>query len=275
MTVRWSSTDIAGNVEVMYSTDSAGTWNAIGTAPATAGQIAWTIPATASKLYYVRVRDAATGTMDLSDGTFEVAAPLVPKLRVITPNVQTVTWREGDSVTITWSAENVSQIDIKLSIDGGSTFRDIAQAVNATLGSYGWRVDHMSNDTLHSLVVRIVDASDPSLFDDSDEPFGFLPLRVSGVASEAVTGMGLSLEGAYPNPVSDRTELRWHQSTSSTAVVRVYASSGRLVGETPLGTLGAGEHRSTIHVDGLASGVYLYEINTAQGTLRGSFVVAR
>ena len=273
--VQWSATDIPGNVDVSFSSDAGSNWQLIRTVPSTPGQLSWIVPTMVSNNVVIRVSDPVSSVFDVSDAPFAVQARLVPALQVITPNTATETWSEGSTATVTWAAQKVSQINIKVSIDGGTTFRDLAQAVDATLGTWSWSVDHMSNDTLHSLVVRIVDASNPSLFDDSDQPFGFIPRKVSDVATTAVTGRGLALEGAYPNPVSDRMEIRWYQSSSSTAVVRIYAASGRLLGETPLGTLGAGEQRSAIHVDGLSSGVYLYELGTNNGTLRGTFVVAR
>ena len=273
--IRWSSQAVPGNVDLEFSADSGQSWIPIGSASAASIQLAWPIPDIATSQGLIRITDPASGVRDISDGSFSIARPLVTSLRVITPNRSTDIWQEGTTATVRWVASNVMQINIRVSIDGGTTFRDLAQAVDATLGTWSWQVDHMSADTLRSLVVRIVDATDPSIFDDSDQPFEFLPAGISLVGTNAVTGGGMELIGNFPNPFGTRTEIRWNQPWAGAASLRIYSATGTRVTEEDLGNRAAGEQRAALSAGELPAGSYLYEINSAHGSVRGVMVIVR
>ncbi|MGH3054927.1 MAG: Ig-like domain-containing protein, partial [Gaiellaceae bacterium] len=82
--VQWSAADAAGipadGVDLSYSSDGGGTWNAIATGLANAGSYSWTVPSTLSADGRVRVlaRDVnGNAASDVSDASFTIAVQSV------------------------------------------------------------------------------------------------------------------------------------------------------------------------------------------------------
>jgi hypothetical protein len=81
------------------------------------------------------------------------------------------------------------------------------------------------------------------------------------------------LRPAYPNPFNPQTTLAFELATSGPVTLKIYAVDGRLVATVHQGALRAGSHLYTW--DGrngrgqpVASGVYLAELRTPDGTQR-------
>ncbi|HYQ96437.1 MAG TPA: T9SS type A sorting domain-containing protein [Candidatus Eisenbacteria bacterium] len=104
----------------------------------------------------------------------------------------------------------------------------------------------------------------------------------SGTDSVTVVSSGSSMVASVsPNPINPGGELSFYVGTSGRVTVRLFDTSGRWI-RTILDApaLPVGSHHVTIDARGgrgpsLASGIYLYRVETPEGGLSGRFVVLK
>ncbi len=90
----------------------------------------------------------------------------------------------GKNTEIRWFSHGIDNLKIEFSTDNGSEWTSIAESVNAGTGLYQWPTNAPASD---QLLVRISDASDPTIFDVSDvenivsEPFASSDLLIPSV----------------------------------------------------------------------------------------------
>ncbi len=273
--IRWSAADIPGNVVVSVSSDDGSTWSDLGSVAAAAAQLPYPVPTDVeSDQMLVRVAADDGLTEDVSDGTFSIAQPIVPQIVVTSPTRGTEQWMYGDTVPVEWTSEHVTQVRIDLSIDGGVHWRTLADAVDATTGSWEYEVEDLSPTKLTALLVRVSDADDSTVFDESDDPFTFLPgiNAVPGVE----TGVAGRLEiGVTPNPAVAWTRLHWRQPVSGTAYVRIFDERGHLALGADLGMQASGAHSARLDVGSLPAGTYIYEMTIGRHHVAGRLVIVR
>jgi len=85
---------------------------------------------------------------------------------------------------------------------------------------------------------------------------------------------GLSLLGAYPNPASDVTNLRYRLDEPSTVSVEVFDLTGRVI-EKSSNYFSAGAHDIKVSLKGVAAGNYYYTIKAGGAQLTSKFVVTK
>ncbi len=274
--IRWSATDIPGNVTVSYSTDDGTTWSDLGVAAASASQLNWTIPTdVTTDAALVRVAGEDDPIADTSDNSFMIHQPIVPQIVVTNPNRGTERWMYGDTVPVEWTADNVDLVKIELSIDGGTHWHTLADAIDATKGTWDYEVEDLSDTTLDGvLVVRISDVNNPTVFDESDAPFTFVP-GINAVPVVETGARALELEGAYPNPMIDRTQLRWRQAHAGSVVLRLYAEDGRMARELKLGSRSSGDQSVTVDGTDLAAGSYTVVLTVGAEHVSGRLIIVR
>jgi len=88
-------------------------------------------------------------------------------------------------------------------------------------------------------------------------------------------GMVLSLSEPYPSPATDVVTIAFTLPEDGSVELAVYDLSGRRVATLVEGDLTAGRHEATWNCGEVPSGVYLYRLETATGTLSRRTVVAR
>jgi flagellar hook assembly protein FlgD len=87
--------------------------------------------------------------------------------------------------------------------------------------------------------------------------------------------MVLSLSEPYPSPATDVVTIAFTLPEDGSVELAVYDLSGRRVATLVEGDLTAGRHEATWNCGEVPSGVYLYRLETATGTLSRRTVVAR
>jgi hypothetical protein len=85
----------------------------------------------------------------------------------------------------------------------------------------------------------------------------------SGVASEPKTVSDFTLHQNYPNPFNPSTKIAFTLPQAADVQVAVYNLAGQMVAELANGRLAAGAHQLTFDANGLASGIYIYTIRSA------------
>jgi len=88
-------------------------------------------------------------------------------LKLTSPNGEE-SYSSGSKTNITWSSSNVDNVKLEYSTNNGSSWELVASNVEAKSGLYNWTVPSTTSD---SCKIRISDANDASLFDDSDQSF--------------------------------------------------------------------------------------------------------
>lgn len=113
--------------------------------------------------------------------------------------------------------------------------------------------------------------------------WGFGKLRIvnalqpilTAVAEEALLPSRRDLAQNFPNPFNPSTTIRYAVPAAGHVTLTVYDILGRQVATLVNGTVTGGPHDVTWHPDNLASGVYLYRLETASGTQTRSMVLLR
>ncbi len=163
----WSSIAIS-NVKLEYTTNGGTNWTTIiASTPASTGYYNWTVPATVSSNYKVRITDASSSSRTAtSASTFSVTTSSAAV--TVTSPVGGETWYAGSSHNITWSSANVTNIKIEYSTDSGSNWTTVIASTAASAGTYAWTIPGTISS---NCLVRISDASDALVSSTSSSSF--------------------------------------------------------------------------------------------------------
>jgi hypothetical protein len=278
--IRWSSENLSGEIGVEYSIDGGTRWNTIGTRDVAAGSIDWKVPNDPTTTALVRIATKDGTVNDRSDAPFTIAkrdsangggGEVATKL--LAPNGGE-SWMEGEEHAIAWQmpAAAASAL-IEISIDGGMVWSPIT-VVAAGSGSYMWRVPRFANAPIASAMIRVSDLAAATRIDASDAAFTLLPRPSVSSVDERLSYESGAVARIYPNPASDRFEIRWRQNGSADVTARLVASDGSIVRQLDAGTRSGGEQSLQIDLDRLAAGTYMYELH-AGAVMRGLVIVVR
>lgn len=277
VTTRWSAIDITGAMNAEYSADSGRTWKSIGSVDASGDgtyTLEWTIPDEPTTTALVRV--IAADAADSSDAVFEIVVRAIDPIQVVTPNGGEV-WVMDQKHVISWNAPAaVTAVDIDFSTDGGANWQRIDSNVASGSGNmqYVWSVPSLALET-QAARVRVKNTALPAQRDISDRSFSIRRgPKVAGL-DDATISDRLHLLGAYPNPASNVTKLRWKQGEAGDVAIAIYRIDGEQVASYAVGAHAASEGSYRIDLRDLAPGLYLYELKSGGRSVRGSLAVVR
>ena len=134
--ITWTSSQIA-NVKLEF-TSNGSTWTSISTSiPAVNGSYFWNVPPVISSNCKIRITDVANASIfDTSNQNFEIA-DTVKSLSLNAPNGGEQ-WQAGSYKPITFTTNNINQVDLFYSTDTGYTWNLISNMV--TSSPYFWLV---------------------------------------------------------------------------------------------------------------------------------------
>ena len=206
-----------------------------------------------SEQYRIRISDAEdSAPMDQSDGTFTVLDQ--PQISVTSPNGGEF-WIVGQPYEITWQSNNVANVKIEYTTDGGFNWSTIVENTPSDGIYEQWTPT--ASDTSNNCLLRISDASDGSPSDVSNEFFTihggprlsvvfpnggehidkiFGPDTVLMWTSVNVTNVGIdysldngvswiNITPSYPSTGAYRWVFPNRSTTSSLTRIRVYDAS--------------------------------------------------
>lgn len=158
-TVKWTSTNLSGNVNIKLSTDGGNNFPIV-LAPnvSSAGSQDITVPDNPSSLCRIKVESVIDTTVfGLSPGNFTITNK--PSLSVTAPQAG-ANWTIGSSQTINWTNFNLTDnVNIKLSTDGGKTFPAALAANISNDGSEAITVPDKPSAACRILVESVNDTS--------------------------------------------------------------------------------------------------------------------
>jgi hypothetical protein len=161
------------NVRLELSTDGGANWTSIAASVPNTGSYVWNpVPNVNSSLCRVRISDAADVTnADVSDSNFTVYNQIQKSITVNAPNGGEVL-TAGGSYNITWTGVAVTAVSIQYSTNNGVSWTSIVSNI-ASNGIYTW--NPIPNISSTNCKVRVSNAADSLLYDDSNAPFTILP----------------------------------------------------------------------------------------------------
>src|SRR5207253_2399775 len=162
--ITWTNTGSVPSVKLEYSTDNFATATVIVASTANTGSFGWVVPDAISTTAKIRVSDAADSSAnDVSDNNFKIRGGIT----VSAPNGGEL-WMVGQSRSITWTTSGtIPNVRLEYSKDNFTSLVLITASAPGT-GSFAWTVP---DDISSTVKVRVTDASDVSVFDDSDATF--------------------------------------------------------------------------------------------------------
>ncbi|RLB05264.1 MAG: hypothetical protein DRG59_09260, partial [Deltaproteobacteria bacterium] len=170
--ITWDYTGTFSTVKLEYSTDGGGTYpneitasTSVGTGGS--GSYSWSIPDTISSSAKVRVTSNQDANVsDTSDAVFKIVGAFT-----LTSPDGGEEWLVDSSHDITWvKTGSITSARLEYSTDGGTSYPNlIVSATPAANLSYTW--DPIPDDISQTVKVKISDASDSTVYDESDSDF--------------------------------------------------------------------------------------------------------
>lgn len=166
--IMYTSTNIT-NVNIEYSVDGGLTWMFIAINTPATGNYYWTIPYSVTSTGFIRVSNAANSSVFSQNiNPFTI---FVPSLYLLTPNGGE-TLQGSSNYTISWSGiPSQYYVLVQLQMAPNMPWQDIAYTTSSgfnNVNSYVWHVNNISSNTCK---IRIIDASDSLIMDESDNTF--------------------------------------------------------------------------------------------------------
>ncbi len=191
-TVSWTSNNVTGNMNIKLSTDGGVTFPiTLASNTANDNTEIITVPNNPSSTCRVRVESVAnTSVFGINPGNFTI--PPVPTINVTAPAAG-ATWIVGTNQTVTWISSNVTDnVNIHLSIDGGSTFPITLAANTLNDGSQSVTVPNNPSSTCR---VRVESVANTTVF-------GINPGNFTIIATSLFTEIPVSLAGVRYSSVA-------------------------------------------------------------------------
>ncbi|MBU0560812.1 MAG: GPI anchored serine-threonine rich family protein, partial [Bacteroidetes bacterium] len=172
--IQWSASASLTNIRIQYSTNAGGSWSNIASnVPAVNNSYAWNIPTDIGSAS-MRVKLFAE-----NDSTFFTTSGFnfkVAKVSLISPNGGERLFANSPHV-VSWTATSgIDFVTLQYSTNGGVSFINIANRINASQGSYSWTVPDISSSTGK---VRIYDSFGSSISDVSETDFSIARIKVT------------------------------------------------------------------------------------------------
>lgn len=169
--ITWSATYNIANVKIDLSTDGGATYPTAVAASvnASTGSYSWTVPSNLSNLARIRVANVLDANVnDVSNANFTIS-----RLILNSPNGGE-RLQGGKTYNITWTPLNINNVKLEYTLDG-TNWVEIANNVQATLGTYSWTMPNSASTTAR---VRISDASISTINDQSNANFTIATLSL-------------------------------------------------------------------------------------------------
>lgn len=165
--ITWNSIGLSNYVRIRLSTDGGTSYTVISNSEYNDGLLAWTVPNTPSSQCRIEISDYNNAlVVDVSNSNFTISAAPA-SVTLTSPNGGQI-FATGSTQNITWSSLSVANVNIELSIDGGSNYTTIVSNYAAALGTYSWLVPATASD---NCLIRISNSANAAVNDISSAFF--------------------------------------------------------------------------------------------------------
>lgn len=205
--------------------------------------------------------------------------PSAPAGLVATPDAQ-------DSVRLDWHTEVTEQLTFNLRVGTTTGAGDVMSAMAhpetgrrlvARPGNVSaltsWTLRDLPEGTYFWSVQSVNTAFSASVFAD-EGVFHISGSRATDTeGNQSEVPRAFDVTSVYPNPFSRQTTFNIDMPRPGDVTLRVWSVLGTRVAQQRLGVLAAGTHLVAWRSDGLAAGLYFYEVSAGQGVSTGSFTI--
>ncbi len=163
--IKWDYLD-TDLISIRFSTNNGTSWQTVASnVPANIKEYEWTVP-------NIPTTNAVIGIYDMTNSSFfdRNSKPFTIMgngIVLLSPNGGEVL-EANNLATISWSSINSLKLNILLSLDGGKTWKSIADSVNSNLFQYDWLV---VDTTTTEAMIRLVDSYNSIIGDVSNGKF--------------------------------------------------------------------------------------------------------
>ncbi|GJQ31298.1 MAG: hypothetical protein HBSAPP04_01370 [Ignavibacteriaceae bacterium] len=186
--ITWKSSQV-NNIKLEYTVDDGLKWNIInGYTQASIGKYNWEIPNTPGTQCRVKITDIDDSLVwDQSDNLFNILAAKSLLLKSLNGGENV---KSNGKFVIGWESQQISQVAVEFSINGGETWSLIA-TIDASTGTYIWDVP---GNVTNQGKIRIFDAQDTTLKDQSQGVFTIYeyPTAITGSKMFSFSGKAIS-----------------------------------------------------------------------------------
>ncbi len=142
------------------------------------GSVNWTLPVTRTVSAQIRLSDPNDANSIVASNNFKIRGDLT----MTAPNTGAESWEVATAHNITWTKKgDVSAVKLQWSNDGGSNYTALVDGLGANTQnvnvsgagpySFSWTVPDIAGITTTQGRIRVVDASDSTVYDSSDNNF--------------------------------------------------------------------------------------------------------
>jgi hypothetical protein len=159
--ITWVLTGSIANVKLEFSTDNGISWKIItNSTPAGTLSYIWNVPSISSTSCRIRITDAANPYVsDVSDEIFTISSAIQSSITIVSPKEGDI-WDAGSTQTIRWTSNNVADLNIYYSLNGGKDWNIINTNIPAVWGSYTWKNLGIASTNCR---IKLEDASDTTI----------------------------------------------------------------------------------------------------------------
>ncbi|MFH0734579.1 MAG: T9SS type A sorting domain-containing protein [bacterium] len=163
--ITWTSNNIE-NVKIDLSTNDGVDWSNISNStPAVNGTFSFIVPNYPSVNCRVRISDVNEPEINaVSANSFTI---FNPQIIIVNPNGGEKI-KAGTQNNINWTSNNIENVKIEYSTNGGSDWVDIITSISASTGAYNWLVPNIYSVNCK---IRISDILEPLIKDESNNVF--------------------------------------------------------------------------------------------------------
>jgi parallel beta-helix repeat protein len=188
-TITWDSTKNVGAKVKIDLYKGANRNRAITTSTPNDGSYTWTVPddQTTGSDFKIKITSTSNSSYyDYSDNYFTIKPGEASSIEVTYPNTSGITWKPGNSYTITWDTTGNVGSNVKIELYKGSSRNYTITSYTSNDGSYTWKVPDSQNEG-SNYRIKVTSTSNSSYYDYSDNYFTIKPDEAS------------SIEVTYPN----------------------------------------------------------------------------
>ncbi len=190
--INWSASFV-DNVKIEYSIDNWSTsTEVVNSISAQAGSYIWTVPDVNSSNARIKISSVDNSAI-FKEVVFNIRQTL--DLKLISP-IGGELLKTGNQYPITWNSKNVASLDIKYSLDSGSTWSKVVDMIDASTSPYYWTIPDVSSQ---KCMIKISQSTDPSIYAISSSVFSISNARINL----------LSPNGGELWYINDTKEIKW------------------------------------------------------------------